>query len=127
MTTAIPSCRRRVLVVEDQADTRETLRLLLDLHGHEVEVARDGLEGLQKAVSFQPEVCVFDIGLPLCDGYQLAQEVRASLGQGPFLIALTAYTSAEDQRKSTEAGFDLHMAKPADPSELCRLVQAGRP
>lgn len=115
--------RRRILIVEDQSDARETLKVLLGLHGHEVEVAGDGLEGLQKAVSFQPDVCVFDIGLPLCDGYQLARDVRATLGASPFLIALTAYGSAEDQQRSSSAGFNLHLVKPADPHQLCQLVQ----
>jgi DNA-binding response OmpR family regulator len=113
-------------VVEDQPDTRETLKLLLAMHGHEVEVAGDGVEGLRKAVSFHPDVGLFDIGLPLCDGYELARGVRARLGEGPFLIALTAYTSAEDRKKSLEAGFNVHLAKPADPGELCQLILDGR-
>jgi CheY-like chemotaxis protein len=70
----------RVLVVEDQPDARESLRLLLEIWGHQVEVAPDGLRGVQVALAWKPEVAIVDIGLPLLDGYEVARRLRAAFG-----------------------------------------------
>ena len=113
---------RRILVVEDNPDSRESLRLLLEMWGHQVEVAEDGLRGCEKALEWRPEVAVVDIGLPLLDGYQVARQVRAALQDDVLLIALTGYTRPEDRRRALEAGFDVHMGKPADLDQLSRLV-----
>jgi CheY-like chemotaxis protein len=113
---------RRVLVVEDNPDTRESLRSLLCGWGHEVEVAGDGAQGLAKALGWRPEVAVLDIGLPRLDGYQVARRVRPAAGGGVRLIALTGYGSVEDRERAFAAGFDHHLTKPADPEELRRLV-----
>jgi len=112
---------RRVLVVEDNPDSRETLRTLLELWGHHVEVAGDGRQGVEKALDWRPEVAVVDIGLPLLDGYEVARRVKAAL-DGVRLIALTAYGQPQDRRRAFEAGFDIHLTKPADPDELRRLL-----
>jgi len=114
---------RRVLVIEDNPDSRESLRILLQMWGHEVEVAGDGCDGVRKALSWVPEVAVVDIGLPGLDGYQVARRVRAVLGSRVRLIALTAYNSAEDVRSAHQAGFDVHLGKPADLDELSRWVR----
>jgi CheY-like chemotaxis protein len=114
------SCR--VLIVEDWPDTRESLRTLLELLGHQVRVATTGLEGLEQVLEWQPDVAILDIGLPELDGYQLAQEIRALLGDHIFLIALTAYATLEDQRLAYKAGFDAHLPKPTDVDELLRLL-----
>jgi CheY-like chemotaxis protein len=108
--------------VEDQPDSRESLRLLLEFWGYQVEVAPDGLQGFQLALAWKPEVAIVDIGLPLMDGYEVARRLRAALGPTPLLIALTAYRSPEDIRHAHDAGFDIHLAKPADPSEIRRLL-----
>jgi CheY-like chemotaxis protein len=113
---------RRVLVVEDNADTRESLRTLLRAWGHEVEVAGDGAEGLAKALGWRPEVAVLDIGMPRLDGYEVARRVRPAVGGEVRLIALTGYGSAEDRERAFAAGFDHHLTKPADLEELRRLV-----
>ena len=113
---------RRVLVVEDNPDTRETLRSLLRGWGHEVEVAGDGAQGLAKALGWRPEVAVLDIGLPRLDGYEVARRVRPAIGGEVRLIALTGYGAAEDRERAFAAGFDHHLTKPADPEELRRLV-----
>jgi CheY-like chemotaxis protein len=113
---------RRVLVVEDNPDARESLRFVLRLMGHEVEVAGDGKQGLAKALGWRPEVALLDIGLPGMDGYEVARRTRAALGRGVRLIALTGYGSEEDRRRAFAAGFDFHLTKPADPEELLRLV-----
>jgi CheY-like chemotaxis protein len=112
-----------VLIIEDSPDSREALRILLSLWGHEVRVAPDGLQGVQQAVAWRPDVAVVDIGLPLLDGYQVARQVRATLGDGIRLIALTAYSQPEDRRQAFEAGFDFHLGKPADLEELSGLLK----
>ncbi|HZY84535.1 MAG TPA: response regulator [Gemmataceae bacterium] len=116
---------RRVLVVEDNADSREMLRFVLGIWGHQVEVAGDGEQGVAKALDWGPEVAILDIGLPLLDGYEVARRVRAVLGGRVLLIALTGYGSDEDRQRAFSAGFDAHLTKPADPEELRRLVVAG--
>ncbi len=114
---------RRVLIVEDNPDSREMLRAVLNVWGHQVEVAADGAAGVRKALDWQPEVAVVDIGLPLLDGYELARRVRATLGDHIRLIALTAYGGPEDRRRAFQAGFDHHLTKPAEAEELLRLLR----
>jgi CheY-like chemotaxis protein len=111
------------LVVEDNPDGREILKLLLELCGYQVEAAKDGREGVEKALAWRPEVVVTDIGLPVLDGYEVARVVRAAAGGRVRLIALTAYGSPEDIQRAFEAGFDHHLTKPADPVELLRLLR----
>src|SRR5690348_15551617 len=111
---------RRVLVVEDQPDTRETLRMLLELWGCQVEEAGDGLEGVEKALSWRPDAAVVDIGLPHLDGWEVARRIRAALRGAVLLIALTGYNRPEDRQRSAEAGFDVHLSKPAKPETLQR-------
>jgi CheY-like chemotaxis protein len=108
--------------VEDHADARESLRLLLEFWGHQVEVAADGLRGIQVALAWKPEVAIVDIGLPVFDGYEVARKLRAALDAPIRLIALPAYGSPEDIRRAHEAGFDIHLAKPADPGEIRHLL-----
>jgi PAS domain S-box-containing protein len=111
--------RRRVLVVEDSADARESLRLLLEMAGHEVDTSEDAADTLEKVKVFQPDVALIDIGLPGMDGYRLAQALRERPHPRPLrLIALTGYGQAEDRRKALDAGFDLHLTKPVDPDRL---------
>jgi CheY-like chemotaxis protein len=111
-----------VLVIEDSPDCRESLRMLLEGWGYQVDVAGDGLEGVQKALAWRPEVAVVDIGLPLLDGCQVARRVRDALHDHIRLIALTAYATAADRRRALAAGFDHFLAKPAELDELARLV-----
>jgi PAS domain S-box-containing protein len=115
--------RRRVLVVEDSADARESLRLLLELAGHEVETSDDGRSGLQKLQSFRPDIALIDLGLPGIDGYTLARIARQTPQASPLrLVALTGYGQAEDQRRALDAGFDEHVTKPIDPARLDSLL-----
>jgi CheY-like chemotaxis protein len=113
---------RRVLVVEDHPDARQSPRLLLEVWGHQVEVAPDGLRGVLVALAWKPEVAIVDIGLPLLDGYEVARRLRAAFDVTILLIALTAYRTPEDIRRAHEAGFDIHLAKPADPGEIRHLL-----
>jgi signal transduction histidine kinase/CheY-like chemotaxis protein len=114
---------RRVLVIEDNADSFETLREILELSGHEVAGARDGAEGLERARAFLPDVVLCDIGLPVMDGYEVARSIRADAALGrTTLVALTGYALPEDQRRAAEAGFDRHLAKPASVGEIERAI-----
>jgi PAS domain S-box-containing protein len=109
--TAMP--QRRVLVIEDNIDAAETLGEMLRLWGHEVAVAHDGRAGLEKARTFTPDVVLCDIGLPVMDGYQVCRAIRNDPALAhTFLVALTGYTLAEDQRRAAAAGFDRHLGKP---------------
>jgi signal transduction histidine kinase/CheY-like chemotaxis protein len=123
--TLQPGCR--VLVVEDRAPVRETLRVLLQGLGHEVTVATEGLEGVTKVLESRPDVTLVDVGLPGIDGYELARRVRASRGGGSlYLVALTGYGGAEAQAKALEAGFDLHLVKPLRESDLLEVLKGAR-
>jgi PAS domain S-box-containing protein len=105
--------RRRVLVVEDNADAAETLRIMLDISGHEVEVAFDGNDGLARARAFRPDVVLCDLGLPGLDGFEVARAVRSDPRlAGTVLVAVSGYALPEDRRRALEAGFDRHLAKP---------------
>jgi CheY-like chemotaxis protein len=113
---------RLILLIEDHADARDALRVLLELEGHTVEVAAAGPEGLEIALVKRPEVALVDIGLPGVDGYEVARRMRALGLEGTVLIALTGYSQPEDRRRAAEAGFDAHLVKPVDPAELTRLL-----
>jgi CheY-like chemotaxis protein len=108
----------RILIVEDNKDSRETLRTLLELLGHHVDVAEDGVEGIHKALTCSPMIALVDVGLPLLDGYKVAQCLRTVLGRKIFLVAHTGYGQPEDRRRAFEAGFDAHLVKPVDWLEL---------
>jgi signal transduction histidine kinase len=114
----------RVLVIEDSVDAAESMRLLLTLCGHQVEVAAAGSAGLDAARARRPDVVLCDIGLPGgMDGYAVARALRADPALATtHLIALTGYGQAEDQRRAREAGFDLHLVKPIDFNELQRIL-----
>jgi CheY-like chemotaxis protein len=111
--------RRRILVVDDNVDSADSMAQLLGFWNHEVLTAHDGLEALRMAQTFRPEIAVLDIGLPRMNGYQVAREIRALPGlTNVYLIALTGYGQAEDRRQSEEAGFAKHLMKPVDPHEI---------
>ena len=115
--------RRRLLIVEDNADAREGLQMLLTLAGHEVETSEDAASALEKLRAFQPEIALIDIGLPGVDGYALARMVRQTPeARTTCLVALTGYGQAEDRQMALAAGFDAHMTKPVDPEKLCAFL-----
>jgi PAS domain S-box-containing protein len=115
--------RRRVLVIEDGDDARESMRDLLELSGHDVKVACDGPEGIDLAKAFRPEVVFCDLGLPGVTGYDVARTIRADGAlQKVRLIALSGYAQADDRRRSLEAGFDRHLAKPTSDDDLQRAL-----
>lgn len=108
-----------LLLVEDNFDARTMLAETLQMKGFDVSVAGDGLSGLELYKLKKPDVAVIDIGLPKMDGYQLAREIRTlKTDPPPILIALTGYGRLSDQEAALSAGFDTHLVKPVDPSEL---------
>ncbi|HUP34345.1 MAG TPA: PAS domain S-box protein [Candidatus Limnocylindria bacterium] len=110
---------RRVLVVEDSPDARQSLRMLLEMAGHEVETSEDGPSGLAKLEAFRPDVALIDLGLPGMDGYAMAREMRGRPETRAIrLVAVTGYGQADDRRRALAAGFDLHVTKPVDASRL---------
>lgn len=117
----------RILCVDDNRDVAESLVLMLQMIGFEAEAAFDGPSALEAARRFHPNACVSDINMPGMDGYELARRLRQWAGREPLLlIAVTARTTEEDQQKAAEAGFDLHLNKPADPVEVIgRVVSFG--
>jgi CheY-like chemotaxis protein len=107
--------RLRALVVDDNRDVADTLASLLDMEGHALRVAYDGREALEQARAFLPDIAFVDIGLPVHDGYAVARALRADQRTSHvFLVAVSGYAQEEDRRRSAEAGFDLHFAKPVD-------------
>ena len=105
----------RILLVEDNPDGRETLRMMLNLKGHEVHEADTGPRGFEQAVALQPDVAIVDIGLPGYDGYEVARRVRAEpRAAGIRLVALTGYGQEDDRKNALKAGFDWFLVKPAD-------------
>jgi PAS domain S-box-containing protein len=114
---------RDILLIEDNADSRELMRSLLESWGHRVTTAGDGTSGLQLALSTKPAIALIDVGLPGIDGYQVAQNLRSSeAGRQMLLVALTGYGRPEDRARALESGFDLHLVKPVQPEKLQAIL-----
>jgi len=118
--------RQRILVVEDNADNREMMRILLESAGHEVHEAGDGVNGVELAVQLEPDVVLIDIGLPGIDGYQVARQIRSKLRDRSRLVALSGYGQTKDKQRAVDAGFDEHLLKPVDPARLLTVLEASR-
>jgi signal transduction histidine kinase/ActR/RegA family two-component response regulator len=114
---------KTVLIVEDNDDARESLRLALELQGHHVLEAADGPAALDCLQRERVPVAVLDIGLPGLDGYELARRIRAAFGPQIVLVALTGYGRQSDARKAMEAGFDQHLTKPVDMQRLAQAME----
>jgi two-component system CheB/CheR fusion protein len=121
--TASTGPTMKILIVEDNADSRRMLETMLRLDGHEVCVACDGKEGLAAIRRDRPHVAVVDLGLPTLDGYEVARRVRQwDDGKAIYLVALTGYGQTEDRKKVFEAGFDEHLVKPLKRGELEQVL-----
>jgi CheY-like chemotaxis protein len=120
--SSLPASGRSILIVEDNTDARDALRVLLELDGHVVEAAGEGQEALELARAKNPDIALVDIGLPGIDGYEVARRLRELPGPPSYLVALTGYSDPDDRRRAGEAGFDAHVVKPVDPDELTRLL-----
>lgn len=126
--------RYRVLVVDDNVDSAQSMSLLLQLEGHTVACAHDGIEALQMAEQFQPQVVLLDLGLPRMNGYDVARKLREAPADGaqsssprPLLVAISGYGREQDRAAAQQAGFDFHLTKPADPDAVMRLMQEHGP
>jgi CheY-like chemotaxis protein len=113
----------RILVIEDNRDTADSLRMLLELYGCEVTVAYSGHDGVTAAEQSLPDVVLCDIGLPGLNGYEVARKLRENPGTARArLLAVTAYGQDEDRHRSHHAGFEQHLIKPVDPKALLRVL-----
>jgi CheY-like chemotaxis protein len=119
-----PGPRRRVLVVDDNRDGAASLAMLLTVMGNETRTAHDGLEGVEQAEAFRPDLIVLDIGLPKLNGYDACCRIREKpWAKNTLIVAATGWGQEEDRRRSKEAGFDHHLVKPVDAGELIRLLE----
>jgi CheY-like chemotaxis protein len=115
-----------VLVADDNADSADSLALLLRSTGHDVHTARDGVEAVAAAERLRPSIVLLDVGMPRMNGYDAARKIRAQpWGRNVLLIAQTGWSQDEDRRRSAEAGFDAHLTKPIDLALLQQLVARG--
>jgi signal transduction histidine kinase len=116
----------RILIVDDNEDAVDALKYALEEVGYVVEVAYDGPSAIERAEAFRPEVALVDIGLPVMDGYELAQHLRQSRSDGDgvrLLVAVTGYGQEADKRRAQAAGFDRHLVKPVDLANLVQVVK----
>jgi CheY-like chemotaxis protein len=115
----------RILIVEDDEDSREMLRLSLAMAGHRVAVAETGREAVSRVAELRPDAMIVDLGLPDIDGYEVARLVRAALGEKILLVAVTGYGRAEDVARAKAAGYDAHLLKPATVESLASILTHG--
>jgi signal transduction histidine kinase len=119
---------RRILVADDNTDAVEALALQLRLAGHEVRSANDGVEALEVAESFAPQVVLLDLGMPRMDGYETARQIRRKWwGKSATLVALTGWGGQQDRQKTSDAGFDAHLVKPVTEFDLFQAIASTRP
>ena len=115
---------RRIVVADDNEDSAQSFAMLLSFSGHEVRIAHDGEEALDAVRDFRPDVAFLDIGMPRLSGYEVAEAVRAEpWGRDVILIAVTGWGQADDKVRARSAGFDQHLVKPIDPSDVDRLLE----
>jgi CheY-like chemotaxis protein len=121
----VAGVRRRILIVEDNADASDVLRMLLEVEGHQVDIAGDGHAGLALALEGRFDAVVCDIGLPGLDGLELMARLRAAgadTGTRPLTIALSGYGQPQDRERALAAGFDRYLVKPVAPAVLIELL-----
>jgi two-component system, chemotaxis family, CheB/CheR fusion protein len=117
----------RILIIEDNADVRSMLKTLLEFAGHRVEIAGDGLKGVEMIGLQHPDVALVDIGLPGLNGYELARKIRADKDcRDVFLVALTGYSQPSDRQRALSSGFHAHLAKPLDLEQLRQILAVVR-
>jgi signal transduction histidine kinase len=115
---------RRILLVEDNRDAREMLRVVLELQGHVVSEAGDGVAAVRMATQILPDVVILDIGLPGVDGFETARRIRRRLGERVRLVAVSGYGDDETRQRGRGAGFDAHLVKPVSPEALSQTLGA---
>jgi PAS domain S-box-containing protein len=124
----LPAAGRRILIADDNADAAGSLAMVLELTGNEVRTARDGLEAVEAAAEFRPDLVLLDIGMPRLNGYDACRRFREQpWGKDAVIVALTGWGQEEDKRRSQEAGFDSHLVKPVEPAALEKLLAGLKP
>jgi CheY-like chemotaxis protein len=114
---------RRILVADDNVDAAQSLKMLLEMAGHEVHLAHDGRQAIYLAEQYIPELAIVDIGMPKLNGYDVARSIRSTVwGRALYLIALTGWGQEDDKRRAASAGFDLHLTKPVDPDKIFEIL-----
>jgi CheY-like chemotaxis protein/two-component sensor histidine kinase len=117
--------RKRILIVDDLRDSAESLELLLRLAGHETRIAFDGVEAVEVADAFRPDVVLLDLGMPRLDGFEACRRIRAQpWANGVLFVAVTGWGQDTERQRSREAGFDAHLVKPVDFEELDELLRS---
>jgi two-component system CheB/CheR fusion protein len=115
--------KRRILIADDNADVAGSFEVMLQMFGHDVRTAFDGLEALERAEEFRPDVIVLDVGMPNLDGYETARRIRQRpWGRDVVLIAVTGWGNEKDKNQSAEAGFDIHLVKPVDADTILKSL-----
>jgi CheY-like chemotaxis protein len=123
--SARPTSKRRVLIVDDNADALASLSMVVRALGSETFDARDGLEAVESAGNLRPDVILMDIGMPRLNGYDAARRIRQEpWGNEVLMVATTGWGKEEDRRRSKEAGFDLHLVKPIDISAVQEVLSS---
>lgn len=118
-----PQGKLRVMVVEDGRNAADILAMFFEMEGHEVVVAYDGAEAVEKAAVFHPNLVLMDIGMPRMDGLEAARRIRCQRGgSAAVIIALSGLDQDDDKRQCTEAGIDFHLSKPVCPKELRTVI-----
>lgn len=113
----------RILVADDNIDAAQSLASLLTMHGHDIRIAHDGIQALQIALAFQPDVAFLDIGMPGMNGYEVAGQLRKTEGLERLrIVAVTGWGTEEDRARSKDAGFDSHFTKPLSPATITKLI-----
>jgi CheY-like chemotaxis protein len=126
-TAAALGSTRRILVADDNVDAARSLAMLLELMGHDVRTANDGVEAVEQTTAFEPDVVFLDLGMPRMDGIEAAKRIRdLPVGTDTMLIALTGWGQENDRRKTLEAGFDLHVVKPVQATQLEAILAQER-
>ena len=119
---------QRILVVDDSVDSAASMALLLQVKGHEVKTAHDGVQALALAADFRPTVVLLDIGLPGLDGYEVCRRIRQEpWGASPVVAALTGWGRSEDRDRAFAAGFTHHLVKPVSPETLDQVLDGAAP
>ena len=122
-----PGPARRIVIVDDNRDAAQALRLLLEQDGHEVRVAADGASGLEMTRAYRPDVVLLDIGLPELDGYEIAKRIRADAAlRDTLLVAVTGYGQMHDRARASASGFHYHLVKPVEFAALQEVLRAER-
>jgi CheY-like chemotaxis protein len=123
MNLSPPTIRRRILVIDDNADAATLLAMFIGAHGHDTATANSGPEGLALAAAFLPEVVFLDLGMPGMSGYDVALELRQLPGLADvYIAALTGWNDARTKARVVASGFDKHLVKPADVGVVLDLV-----